>query len=41
MLQEHIDLLLHYYQPDVARLRQMLPDVDFSVWPNYEALTAV
>lgn len=33
--QEHLALLRRYYQPDVDRLRTILPGLDLSLWPNF------
>jgi hypothetical protein len=36
--EEHLELLCRYYRPDVERLRVLLPEIDMSLWPNYQDL---
>ena len=38
MPEEHIDLLRRYYRPDVERLRELMPDLDLSLWPHFRDL---
>lgn len=33
--QTHVDLLRRYYRPEVERLKQMLPEMDLSLWPHF------
>ena len=32
---EHLQLLAHYYRPEVERLRAYMPDLDLSLWPHF------
>ena len=32
---EHLELLAHYYRPEVERLRRYMPDLDLSLWPHF------
>ena len=34
----HIELLRRYYRPEVERLRILMPDLDLSLWPNFQDL---
>ena len=36
---EHIDLLSRYYLPEVDRLRDLVPDLDLSLWPHFSDAT--
>jgi hypothetical protein len=36
--QEHIDLLRHYYRPEVERLRTLMPHLDLSLWSHFADL---
>jgi len=38
MPEEHIGLLRRYYRPEVERLRDMVPDLDLSLWPYFDDL---
>ena len=35
---EHLQLLAHYYRPEVERLRKHMPDLDLSLWPHFTDL---
>ncbi len=35
---EHIDLLVRYYTPEVRRLRKLVPDLDLSLWQHFRAI---
>jgi len=32
---EFLDMLRRYYEPEVARLERLVPDLDLSLWPTY------
>jgi hypothetical protein len=35
---EHVAFLRDLYRPEVARLRELMPDLDLSLWPGFEDL---
>lgn len=35
---EHLEMLRHYYRPEVERLCRMVPDINLSLWPNFAGL---
>ena len=33
--EEHLELLRHYYRPEVRRLLELTREIDLSLWPDF------